>query len=60
MEGRRLLNVNGDTAIARFTQDFWSDSKNATTDYHDTGSKTLTYAREGGSWLITGEEFAAY
>lgn len=54
------VDVSGDTATATFTQDFWSDSKNASNDYHDTGRKTLSYARENGAWLITGEEFVQY
>lgn len=54
------VTVSRDTAQVSFVQDFRSDSRRGGAEYHDTGRKTLAFAREGGRWFITGEEFRKY
>ncbi|MEI7813923.1 MAG: protein kinase [Coriobacteriia bacterium] len=45
------IRVSGDTASTAFTQAFSADS------FKDRGTKTLTWRRDGSTWIITGEEF---
>ena len=54
------ITITGDQAVVAFTQDFRSDSLKGGAEYHDTGRKKLTFARESTGWFITGEEFVKY
>jgi murein L,D-transpeptidase YafK len=47
------VSLDGNKATATFTQNYRSDN------YRDTGVKTLTFAKDLGSWKITSEAFKA-
>jgi serine/threonine protein kinase/ketosteroid isomerase-like protein len=53
------VDAKGNVAHVTFHQVFESDSRSSSTNYHDSGMKTMRWELHGGRWLISQEDWVS-